>query len=285
MKVERHTIFISVDDAAALREDTPLAADETGQLYANGTAMSTDGAPGTTGDTLTSLLAHSLGFVGMPDDTPISASPHRGPSDDSLHCFVTELNDASWNQPWTAWSNGTYGTEKRSAWGNIVGKLVADALGSAGLTNAGTQTGGGYVRTGDFGHLDTLNKRDGQGLGVAIDIASQSPLVEKSFRPGSISEQTSANAVQQTIERSYWRFRLCYESGVRRDPLLAGNVRIRFAIGSDGSTFDVNEEGSSLRDEHVVACVLGVFREMSFPPPSEGMVRLTYPVVLTRSVR
>ena len=284
MQVERHTIFISVDGAAALREDSPLAADETAQLYENGTGMSADGAPGSTGDTTAPPRAGALAFVGMPDSTPIDASPHRGPSDDSLS-FPTQLNDASWSQPWTAWSNGAYGTAKPSAWGNIVGKLAADALGSAGLVNAGTQTGGDYVHTGDFGHLDTVKTSDRQALGVAIDIGSHLLLPEKPVLPGSVSAQTSTDTVQRTIERSYGRFRVCYGAGVRKDERLAGDVRVSFTIGTDGSTLDVREEGSSLGDGDVIGCVVGVFRAMSFPPSSGGTVRVTYPVVLTRSVR
>jgi hypothetical protein len=281
-KVDRRAIVISFDDAAALREDTPFADDETGQLYENGTGMSADGEAGSTGDNEALAIARALSFVGVPDSTPVSASPHRGPSDDT--CWGPGISDSAWRQPWVAWSSGASGNDK-SAWGNIVDNVMADAFGSPGLDSAGTESGGGHASQRGFGHLDTLKTDANQTLGVAIDIGSHSLLPEKSVRPGSIDAQASTEAVQRTIERSYGRFRSCYEAGVRKDPLLAGNVRVRFAIGTDGSTFDVGEEGSSLGDADVIGCVLGVFRTMSFPPPSAGMVRVTYPVVLTRSVR
>jgi len=45
----------------------------------------------------------------------------------------------------------------------------------------------------------------------------------------------------------------------------------------------VQSGGSDLPDSRVVACVLRAYSSLSFPPPKEGIVTVTYPLSFTPS--
>jgi hypothetical protein len=89
--------------------------------------------------------------------------------------------------------------------------------------------------------------------------------------------------VKRIIRQNYGRFRLCYESGLRLDPTLAGTVRLRFVIESDGSVGSVSDAGSSLSDKGVVGCVERGFGMLSFPQPNGGALVVTYSLSLAPS--
>lgn len=61
-----------------------------------------------------------------------------------------------------------------------------------------------------------------------------------------------------------------------RDAQLAGTVHVLFTIAPNGSVSATEDAGSSLADEQVVSCVLGVFAQLEFPPG--GATQVSYPV-------
>ena len=54
-------------------------------------------------------------------------------------------------------------------------------------------------------------------------------------------------------------------------------VTIKLVAGKDGVTNEANDEGSTLRDQSVVACIAGEFRKITYPR-SGGELTALYPV-------
>jgi hypothetical protein len=82
--------------------------------------------------------------------------------------------------------------------------------------------------------------------------------------------------IRRIVRQNFGRFRLCYENGLRTDPTLAGSVRTRFVIESDGAVGTVSDAGSLMSDAGVVACVQRAFGGLAFPEPSGGSMAVTY---------
>jgi hypothetical protein len=85
--------------------------------------------------------------------------------------------------------------------------------------------------------------------------------------------------IQSIVRSRYAELRRCYEAGLARDPVLTGRVGTRFVIGRNGSVIDANIETNTLPDCGVTACMLNVFRGLTFPKPRGGKVVVVYPVV------
>jgi hypothetical protein len=83
--------------------------------------------------------------------------------------------------------------------------------------------------------------------------------------------------IRRIVRQNFGRFRLCYENGLRTDPTLAGSVRTRFVIESDGAVGTVNDAGSVMSDADVIACVHRAFGSLAFPVPAGGVsMAVTY---------
>jgi hypothetical protein len=86
-----------------------------------------------------------------------------------------------------------------------------------------------------------------------------------------------SEVVRRIVRQNFGRFRLCYESGLRTDPTLAGSVRTRFVIESNGAVGTVSDAGSLMSDAGVVACVQRAFGGLAFPEPTGGFsMAVTY---------
>ncbi|MGL1204156.1 AgmX/PglI C-terminal domain-containing protein, partial [Vibrio parahaemolyticus] len=72
--------------------------------------------------------------------------------------------------------------------------------------------------------------------------------------------------------QNFGRFKLCYESGLRSNPALAGRVSIKFVIDRSGAVSTAQDGGSELPDQTVVQCVVRGFSNLSFPQPEGGIV-------------
>jgi hypothetical protein len=85
--------------------------------------------------------------------------------------------------------------------------------------------------------------------------------------------------IQRVMRAAFPRFRRCFEDGLRGCPNLQERVVVRFVIGEDGRVASARDAGSNLPDARVVACVVGAFRTLRFPPPAGGRVTVVYPLL------
>lgn len=77
--------------------------------------------------------------------------------------------------------------------------------------------------------------------------------------------------------------RRCYEQALKIRPELRGQLAVFIAIGADGVVTEssIHEEFSTVRDDSLERCMLGVVRGMRFAAPSGGSAAVVYPFVLT----
>jgi hypothetical protein len=96
-----------------------------------------------------------------------------------------------------------------------------------------------------------------------------------------INGRLPREVIQREVHLNFGRFRMCYENGLRTNPMLSGRVVVKFVIDRSGAVALTSDGGSDLADVKVVDCVVRGFMNLSFPPPESGMVTVSYPVVLT----
>jgi hypothetical protein len=83
--------------------------------------------------------------------------------------------------------------------------------------------------------------------------------------------------VRAVVRSSFPRLRACYEAALSKDPTLAGHVKARIVIGSEGRVASVAADSSNLPDP-VVRCVLDELGKLVFPRPDGGSLTVLYPV-------
>ncbi len=96
--------------------------------------------------------------------------------------------------------------------------------------------------------------------------------------PGPDNGRLAPVVIQRIVRSRFDQYQRCYEAALSRKPDLRGRVTIRFVIGADGSVSDLRDDGSTLPDPEVVACVMKGFAGLSFPVPEGGPVTVVYPI-------
>ncbi|MEI9951724.1 MAG: AgmX/PglI C-terminal domain-containing protein [Pseudomonadota bacterium] len=90
-----------------------------------------------------------------------------------------------------------------------------------------------------------------------------------------------SEVIQRIVRQNFGRFRSCYEQGLRRNPQLTGQVKVRFVIGSNGTVSSASNAGSELPDAEVVSCSVKAFYGLKFPAPEGGAVVAVYPFMFS----
>ncbi len=106
------------------------------------------------------------------------------------------------------------------------------------------------------------------------------PRKPPSIRMGAttVSPGLPPEVVQRIVRQNFGRFRLCYDSGLRDKPTMAGTIEVKFTIPPDGSIKSIKATSAEL-DKAVTACVEKAFHALTFPSPEGGRtVSVTYPM-------
>ena len=75
------------------------------------------------------------------------------------------------------------------------------------------------------------------------------------------------------------RFRGCYQDALRLQPRLNGRAELRFVIGRDGSVSTSTVK--NLKHAPALAdCLAGAMYGIGFPEPTDGIVHVSYPILL-----
>jgi len=107
-----------------------------------------------------------------------------------------------------------------------------------------------------------------------------------SARPAVAAASSIATSViDKVVHEKASGFQDCYEEGLARKPHMKGKAVVKFKVDRDGSVHEAGLAKSTLRDEKVEACLVGVFETMRFPelgpPCADGedcRVTVTYPL-------
>lgn len=87
---------------------------------------------------------------------------------------------------------------------------------------------------------------------------------------GSINEEK----VQTVISRGKFQVQLCYESALRRNQSLKGNMAWQWRIDTRGEISDIELMNSELSDNSLVRCVRRKIAAWKFPPAKVGSVKI-----------
>lgn len=280
-------------DAAAEREREHEAVDASAASeHEGGTGQQAAGEQGAMGKTTAPRANNAHAIKGPKDNRDIQLSRQAALKEAGEFGMIGVLNTLAGdvNSPTASWgSDHALGNSEVSAMGNMWGDQIGDAFGTGlGLTGVG-QGGGGHGRGIGLGELGTIGQGnglgDGQGFGnghgqLGRGHVSKSP---GTMRIGNtiVSGRLPPEVIQRVVRQNFGRFRACYQTGLARNPNLEGRVAARFVIARDGAVSNVANGGSDLPDAAVVGCVLSAFYGLSFPQPDNGIVTVTYPIVLS----
>jgi hypothetical protein len=150
--------------------------------------------------------------------------------------------------------------------------LAAAAFASAGACSASAPV----TTTGEVSSAERAEN------GYGYEFERDSPKQAAADKPKAVTLDPAARlppeAIQAAIRVRFDSFRACYEAGLARAPNLSGTVAVKFAIGEDGIVTDAEDASSTLPDPSVVACIVGGFRQISFPKAHAGIVTVVYPI-------
>lgn len=99
---------------------------------------------------------------------------------------------------------------------------------------------------------------------VLVDISLRNAGLPKRAKSKRVFSE--ASLVAQTRNAGYWPFRLCFEEGLRRDPLLRGKTRVRFVVESNGRVKSERMAFTELKDHVVAKCLSARVGALHFSP-------------------
>jgi len=216
-------------------------------------------------------LAGELGMIGLLRSEPRGRGLDTWGRHDGL---AGSLESSAWNDAFGSAGPGDYDLSGTGlGFGTLAAGVAAGAVGTIGGGTGGYGEGFGCAcGWGLEGHMHMTRApvlRCGDPFGAP---------------PGgggcnlSVNGRLPPEAIQRIVRQSFGRFRLCYETGLARDPALAGRVITKFVVARDGSVASGEDAGSDLPDPSVVACVVRSFLTLSFPQPEGGEVVVSYPI-------
>ena len=172
--------------------------------------------------------------------------------------------------------------------GNILGEEIGDSFGQGGLGLTGVGEGGGGRSGGiGLGNIGTIGHGAGIGTGQGFGnghgrLGGSHSARSPSLRQGTVSTSGALDAavIARIVRQNFGRFRLCYESGLTRNPALEGRVSVQFTITATGTVKGSSDAGSSLSDSGVVACVVHGFDALTFPS-SASDANVVFPINFT----
>jgi hypothetical protein len=110
--------------------------------------------------------------------------------------------------------------------------------------------------------------------------ASASPGADLSL-PHAAGDRIPPETIQAILRSHYGAVASCYQAGIAKNPSLAGTVTVKIVAGANGATQQTADDGSTLPDKDVVACIVGEIGKISYPPGG-GVLTVVYPIALAR---
>ena len=187
------------------------------------------------------------------------------------------------------------GADDLNARGNIWALDIGEAAGQNGLFLSGNDFGGLHGPgtgvgiqgvssiLGTKGHCDPSAGKVcsfGNSVGRSGGHRTSTGPVLRTAQP-KLSGTIPASVVQRIVRQNFGRFRFCYEQGLARNPNLEGRVAVRFVIDRSGAVSTTSALGGGMPDSKVASCVAQAFYGLSFPPPENGIVTVTYPLLFS----
>jgi hypothetical protein len=80
-----------------------------------------------------------------------------------------------------------------------------------------------------------------------------------------VHHQIPPDEVFKTVGPAKPKVQACFKAGLKRDPSCSGEVKVKFVVKHDGTMVDAQDQGSSMGDEEVTQCIVGVIKTLKFP--------------------
>ncbi len=201
-------------------------------------------------------INQKLGFLGLLGRKDLKLAVGGAP---------TRLKDASPGAG--AGGNAGSGGELLVGLGQGLKRTTVGNSGVSGLGGVGTKGAGGGA-----GGYGTSSIGSGEGRTLSSVAQSQDLILEGGL---------DRSVVQATIAKYLSQVRACYETGLKKNPGLGGQVTMAFEIGGDGDLDFARVQRSSLDDREVEGCISQKMLSWKFPKPRGGVkVKVSYPFVL-----
>lgn len=137
----------------------------------------------------------------------------------------------------------------------------------------------GLGRIGTIGHGAGTGTGQGYGAGAGrLGGSHQTKAVKVVQGDAQVSGSLPPEVIKRIVRQNFGRIRMCYETGLKSNPALAGKVVVRFVIDRAGAVSNASAGSSTLGDEAVVNCIVRTFTTLSFPEPENGIVTVSYPL-------
>jgi hypothetical protein len=151
---------------------------------------------------------------------------------------------------------------------------------SGGIGNAGVSRNVGYGNGGRLG--GGIGSGGGSGMGVGIGRAT-SPIANLEESPRPLSDGVAAGRTDEEIQIVFDRYKASlyriYNTELRKDPTLRGNMLIRISIEGSGAVSMCKVESTDLSSAELVARIVERIKRFNFGP-KEGVQKVTilYPI-------
>lgn len=99
--------------------------------------------------------------------------------------------------------------------------------------------------------------------------------------PEPASPAIAAN-IKSTFEKSFPKFKHCYDEALKSDGTLKGQVLIKMLIRPDGVPVDIKDAGSSIKDKGMIDCITNDIAQIRFPQFDGKAVTYAQPLDFSR---
>ena len=137
----------------------------------------------------------------------------------------------------------------------------------AGIDDGALRTKGGAVSSG------------GKGKEIAVKGRVKVKAPSEAFGTGSLDP----SAIGKVVKRRVKAIKTCYEKQLKRNPSLAGKVKVQFTILGSGRVGEVQALENTMGETAVAQCIVSRVKRWRFPKPDGGSVTVAFPFVFSPS--
>jgi hypothetical protein len=167
--------------------------------------------------------------------------------------------------------------------GRAIQSLSQKVQSNNNVTGAGLQNKADGLLAGSRAGTFQIGSADGYGSGSGVNVKGQGNgqfEIGLNTADASVDEGLTREEVAKVIHSHMNDIRYCYETGILRDPSLAGKALIDFKINPEGIVPNAKTAEMTLQDGAVANCLITKLRTWKFPKPRGGVhVAVSYPFV------
>ncbi|MBS1957871.1 MAG: AgmX/PglI C-terminal domain-containing protein [Bdellovibrionales bacterium] len=167
--------------------------------------------------------------------------------------------------------------------GRAIQSLSQKIVSNNNVTGAGLQNKASDILAGSRVGTFQIGSENGYGSGNGVNVKGQGNgqfEIGLNTNEASVDEGLTREEVAKVIHSHMNDIRYCYETGILKDPSLAGKALIDFKINPEGAVPNAKVGEMTLSDRSVGSCLISKLQTWKFPKPRGGVhVAVSYPFV------